>query len=227
MRSSTGRNRRPCAVVPLFAWVFVCLSLSTTGCIALIDNLIRVVKGQDLPAEFDKLEGKRVAVVVKTSAGINADAPGVVMAGLVYKSLASKVKKIDLVEPEEVNQVVRDQPAGSQNMERMGRKLKVDYLIAVDLENLKLKEGATLYRGRSDCSMAVYQVGEGEQPVFTKQFLAFTYPSDGIAVTEMDESKFLGMYLTMLSGRVARTFYPYDPSTDVAIDAAAYGLNRF
>jgi hypothetical protein len=115
----------------------------------------------------------------------------------------------------------------NQNFARLGSQLQADYVLAIDLQNLELKEGATLYRGRCDCSIAVYKVAEGDRAVFRKQIPPLVFPTAGVPVTDMDEAKFQGMYLTMLANRVARVFHPYDASSDVAIDALAYGLDRF
>jgi hypothetical protein len=215
------------AFAKMIAIACIALSLSASGCVKLASNLLYVLKGRDVPAEFGKLEEKRVAVVVNTQDGTNADAAGLVMARQVHTLLGTNVKKITMINPDEVDQVVRDQSSGSPNMARLGRKLGADYIVAVELKNLKLREGATLYRGSSECSLAVYEMEGGERPVYRKELPPFTYPGAGLPVTDMDESKFRAMYLTMLSGRVARTFYPYDPSSDVAIDATAYGFDRF
>ncbi len=206
--------------------VALIVCFSSAGCVNLAANLIYAIKGRDLPAEFTELEGKRVAVVVSTAGGINSDATGVLMSRQVHALLKDKVKKITMVKPEEVDQVVMDQPSGPPNMTRLGGQLDADYLVAIDLKNFNLREGKTLYRGSSECSVMVYKIGEGDRPVLHKEF-PFVYPETGVPVTEMNEAKFRTMYLTMLSDRAARTFYPYDPTNDVAIDAAAYGLDRF
>lgn len=209
------------------ALTLIALSLTSTGCITAISNLLYVIKGRDLPAEYADLAEKRVAVVVTTPSGTNADVSGVVMARQVHTLLSKNVKKIKMVNPEEVDEVVRDQPSGSRNMARLGDRLGVDYIVAVDLNGLELKEGATLYRGKCDCSVAVYQMGEGDRPVFRKDMPPFVYPETGLPVTDVSESKFRAMYLTVISERVARTFYPYDPISDVAIDAGAHSVDRF
>jgi hypothetical protein len=227
MHSTTLPTFQPRPFVRALALTLIALSLTSSGCITAISNLLYVIKGRDLPAEYSELAEKRVAVVVTTPAGTNADVSGLVMARQVHTLLSKNVKKIKMVHPEEVDEVVHDQPSGSRNMARLGERLGVDYIVAVDLKDLELKEGATLYRGKCDCSVAVYQIGEGDRPVFRKDLPPFVYPETGLPVTDVSESKFRGMYLTMVSERVARTFYPYDPINDVALDASAHSIDRF
>ena len=48
--------------------------------------------------------------------------------------------------------------------------------------------------------------------------------AETLAVTDFDEATFQRIYLSELALRIARTFYPFDPSIDVAKDAAVSSL---
>ena len=144
---------------------------------------------------------------------------------LIATLLSKHGKKIDVVNPEEVDRVVSD--VGFNDVTRIGTRLKADYVIEVGIRDLKLKEGPTLYRGVCDCSLSVYKVADGDQVVFAKEFPQFAYPmTGGVHVTETNDATFRGMYLSVLANRVARNFYSYDPTTDVGLDAAASSLSR-
>jgi hypothetical protein len=109
----------------------------------------------------------------------------------------------------------------------VGSRSGADYVVNVDVSDLKLKEGKTLYKGRSSSTVTVYKSGEGKGPVFRKSLPEFVYPQTGAPVTDYDEATFQRIYLTTLANRIARIFYPYDPSTDVAIDAAISSVGSF
>lgn len=198
-------------------------TVSSTGCITLISNLLWVIGGNEAPAEFKDLQEKRVAVVVTSDGSGTSDASSIVMSRQIASLLTKHGKKIEVLNPEEVDRVVRD--VGPGDVSRIGSRLKADYLMAVDIRNLKLKEGQTLYRGVCDCSLSVYKVSEGDQIVFAKDFPQFAYPmTGGVHVTETNEATFRGMYLSVLANRVARNFYRYDPTGDVGLDAATASL---
>ena len=200
-------------------------TISSTGCITLISNLLWVIKGDLAPAEFKEVQEKRVAVIVTSDASSTIDASSVVMSRQIATLLSKHGKKIDVVNPEEVDRVVSD--VGFNDVTRIGTRLKADYVIEVGIRDLKLKEGPTLYRGVCDCSLSVYKVADGDQVVFAKEFPQFAYPmTGGVHVTETNDATFRGMYLSVLANRVARNFYSYDPTTDVGLDAAASSLSR-
>ena len=202
----------------------VCLTVATSSGCGLLANAIYIVKGVDAPAEFDELKDKKIAVVVSTSAGLNADASGILMSRHINELLARNIKKVEMVNPEEVDRIISDQPIGDRSIPVIGSRLKADYVILVDVSDLKLRDGQTLYKGRSNTTVAVCKVSEGDRFVFKKSFPEFVYPQHGAPVTDFDEATFQRIYLSELALRVARTFYPYDPSIDVAKDAAVSSL---
>lgn len=227
LRSSVRPVGRTLGVIAqrLLIAVLVVGTVSSTGCITLISNLLWVFKGDLAPAEFKELQEKRVAVVVTTDAAGTIDASSVVMSRQIATLLAKHGKKIDVVNPEEVDRAVSD--VGANDVTRIGSRVKADYVIEVNIRDLKLKEGPTLYRGVCDCSLAAYKVADGDHVVFSKEFPQFAYPmTGGVAITETNDATFRGMYLSILANRVARNFYSYDPTTDVGLDAAASSLPR-
>jgi len=207
-------------------WIFysACLLVVTTAGCGLMANAIYIVKGVDAPAEFDELKDKKVAVVVSTNAGLNADASSILMSRHINELLAKNVKKIEMINPEEVDRIINDQPIANRSIPIIGSRLRADYVVLAEVSNLKLREGQTLFKGRSNVTLSAYKVSEGDRAVFRKSFPEFVYPQHGAPVTDFDEVTFQRIYLSELALRVARTFYPYDPSIDVAKDAAVSSL---
>lgn len=212
----------------LAAWLVLgSIVASSSGCISLMANVIRVIKGTDLPAEFDEFPNKKVAVVATTAAGINADATGIIISNQVHSLLAFHVKKIQMINQDEVARIVNDEPASSRDMTMLGSRMGADFLVVVDVSDLKLRDGQTLYKGSSNSNIAVYKVGDGTAPVFRKALNGFVFPQMGVPITDTDEATFHRFYLSEVANRLARCFYPYDPTTDVAKDAAAASLSSF
>ena len=208
--------------------VLLCATMLTSvGCISFMANVMRVVKGTDAPAEFDELKEKKVAVVVTTSAGMNSDATGIIVCNYVHALLATNVKKIQMINQEEIGRILNDLPAGEHDMTKIGSRLNADYVVAIEVTDLKLHDGPTLYKGRSSSSVEVYKVSDGNSPVFRKLFPDFVYPQMGMPSTDTDEATFQRFYLSEISQRMARIFYPFDPTVDVAKDAAVASVQSF
>lgn len=200
--------------------------LMSAGCARMVANLVHAIKGNEVPAEFKALEGKRVAVVCATDEGVGSDANGILLARYVRALLGEKVKEIKLVSQEEVDQWIDGEQSNGREFAKIGQGVKADYVVAIDMLNLRLKDGATLYRGVSDLTVAVYDIPKSGQVVFRKVLPQFSYPTmGGASALETDETKFRRIYLTRVAQRLARHFYPYEAGADVAVDAEilAYG----
>jgi hypothetical protein len=203
---------------PRFLVVALCL-LPLTGCIQFAANLMHVVSGPQVPAEFKGLDSKKVAVVAIDESGICNDEVTIRLAGLLRGVLSGKLKKATLVTHEEVEGWLHGKSSREQDFVEIGKGVKADYVIAVAIQNLKLKDGQTLYRGRSDIEVTVWDVNEAKI-AYRKALPEYTYPvMAGQATTETDEDKFRRVYLMNVADKVGRFFYAHDFGEDVAIDA--------
>lgn len=192
----------------------------STGCVRIAANLIHAIKGNDVPAEFNGLEGKKVAVVCSTDDGINANANGILLARYIQALLQQKVEKISLVSQEEIDQWIVGQGGSESNFADIGRGVKADYVIAIDMVNFSLREGATMYRGKCDLSVAVHDMAKEGKVTFRKNVGQYTFPTmAGASALETDETKFRKIYLSRVAERAARHFFPYEAGADVAVDA--------
>jgi hypothetical protein len=100
----------------------------------------------------------------------------------------------------------------------VGKALDADMVVGIDLEEFRLHEGMTLYRGRASAHVRVFDVAAGKV-VFEKRFADFQYPADGaIPTSDRTEPQFRAMFLQILAGRIARSFHAYDSRTSFAED---------
>jgi hypothetical protein len=196
------------------------LSTATSGCVGLLSNLMYAVKGEKVPAEFDGLKEKKVAVLA-----INADSPyqddvsSRMLARQVTEILQTEVKKIEMLDEDVINQW-RDKN-GWENMDfqAMGKDIGADMVVVFEMSDLKLKDGATIFRGHCGVNTTVYDVALSKK-VFRKSLEDFTYPTNaGQHTTETTEARFRRTFLVMLGQRLARYFYNYDFEDTFALDA--------
>lgn len=196
-------------------------TVTSTGCVSLLANLIHIIQGRKVPAPCDKLEGKRVAVVVNSEAGTN-DQSVVMLGRYIRERMLANVEKIELVPQDQVEKWTLEQYWEDLDYEAIGKGVKADYVVAVDLTELQLRDGDTLYRGSCSVYTTVYEVGKPNKPVYKTSMLNYSFPSvGGQPITGTDETAFRRLFLGIVGHRVARNFHPYDPSEDIAADAEA------
>ncbi len=196
----------------------LCL-LPLTGCIQFAANLMHVVNGPQVPAEFKGLDGKKIAVIANDESGICSDEVTIRIAGSLRGILLGKLKKATLVTQEEIETWLHGKSSREKDFVEIGKGVKADYLIDVELLNMKLKDGQTLYRGRADITVTVWDVN-ASKIAYRKTLPEYTYPvMAGQATTETDEDKFRRVYLMNVADKIGRYFYAHEFGEDVAIDA--------
>lgn len=202
------------------AFLISTIVLSQTGCLGMAANLMNAVKGHTVKAEFEGFEGKRVAVVTLTdSSQYSDDVSARMLSRRVSEILQTKIKNIELVREDEVQQWRDTKGWDAIEFIDIGRGVKAEKVVAIEMTNLKLRDGATLYRGRAEVTTTVYDV-ESRTEEFRRHLEEFTYPETaGQYTSETTEAKFRALYLSVLAARIARFFHSYDFSDTVAMDA--------
>ncbi|MCY2975498.1 MAG: hypothetical protein NTW52_12620 [Planctomycetota bacterium] len=192
---------------------------STTGCAQYLANIIGVFNGPPVPAEFKGLEGKRVAVVASTESGICGDETSIRLAGNVRGILTKNLPKSTFVSQEDVDQWLNHRTPGDNNLNSIGKGVQADYVVSADVKGLRLKDGQTLFQGKSDITCTVTDVKTGKT-VFTKSLPQYTYPvMAGQSATETTEDNFRRAYLMVVSDKLSRLFYAHEIGQDFAIDS--------
>ncbi|MCO8125482.1 hypothetical protein NHH03_27330 [Stieleria sp. TO1_6] len=198
-----------------------CLLISTqTGCLGLLSNLMHATGADKIPAAYDGLEKSRVAVVTLTeNSQFSDDDAARILGRNVMQHLVTEVKKIELVREDKIANW-RDTHGWDQvEFAEIGRGVDADKVLAIEVSNLQLRDGKTLYRGRADVHISVIDAKTGDQ-LYAHDLDEFTYPTTaGQTTTDTTESRFGKLYLGILAKRIARQFYPYDAHEDFAIDS--------
>jgi len=193
--------------------------LPLTGCLQFAANLMHVMSGPQVPAEFKGLDGKRVAILSNNESGICRDESTIRLAGNLKGILAGKLPKATFVRQDEIDSWLDGKSSRDQDFVAIGEAVKADYLISVEMLDLKLKDGQTLFRGRSNLTVRVWDV-KSSKIAFQKSLPEYTYPiMAGQATTETDEPKFRRVYLMNVADKIGRYFYAHEFGEDVAMDA--------
>ena len=191
------------------------LLITCSGCSTLL-TAAYILMPEDTPAEFKGLKGKHVAVVCKpivelefTDAG-SARELAATVGGLIERN----VRKTRVIDQREVARWI-DEHAWV-DYPTVGKALDADLVVGIDLEEFRLHEGTTLYRGRATAHVRVFDISTGKV-VFEKRYDDFQYPADGaVPTSDRSEPQFRGMFLQILGGRISRSFHAYDSRTSFA-----------
>jgi hypothetical protein len=205
----------------LFAAAGICLAFSLGGC-AITNHLMYVIKGATVPAEFAGLEKKRVAVVcISPNDDYGPDSTTVLLSREVERLLKQRVKEIRLVSHQEVANWI-DRNDWQHDYLEIGRGVKADMVLAIDLGRFSLYEGSTLFKGHADLEVSVFDMNDHGGEVFNRTIYDFSFPSKGAQpITDISEANFKRAFIKTLAKNIARSFYEYDIQENVAIDPAS------
>jgi hypothetical protein len=198
--------------------------LSAPGCVGMAAQLMYMMGMHQVKPECE-LKDKRVAVVClanRLSYGTGSESR--VIAQYVSAKLRKEVKDIELVPTSEIENWRDNNDWDEIDYRAIGRGVKADMLIAIDVKSLSFHEGQTLYKGKADVKVTAYDMTKGGAVEFSKDMPDFQFPQHGgRPVTDMSEAKFQAMFLMILAEEIARPFHSYDP--EVVFGNEARGLD--
>jgi hypothetical protein len=196
--------------------------LPQAGCAGFASHLIYWVKGNKTEAQCNALEGKKVAVICVTGErveGLGLNNEGEEIAYRVSALLEKNVPKIKMINPKEIADWRDTNNWDEVDYRSIGRGVKAEMVLAIDLSSFSLHDNTTLLRGRSGVKTTVYDMSDNGKVVFKDGPKEFTFPENGRHGVE-NESNFRRVFLFMLAQDIAKHFYAYDKVDDVAKEAA-------
>lgn len=198
--------------------------LSSSGCVGLAAQILYMFQGLQFPAKFEGLQKKRVAVVCvskATSYGNGTEAESV--ARLVSAMLAREVKGIEVVRYTEIKDWIDNNDWDYIDYRAIGKGVSAEMLVAIDLKAISYNDGQTLYKGRANYDITVYDMNE-RKIAWSDSFPDVQHPQQGgRPTTEMSEGAFKSEFLKILSRDIARNFYAYDKVEALASDTTVLG----
>ena len=192
------------AVLPALA-----AAVAAPGC-SMLYTVAYLVRPADVPAEFTGLRGKHVAVVCRPIVELEfSDANSArELAALVGAQIARHVRGVRVIEQQEVARWL-DEHAWV-DYPTLGRSIDADVVVGVDLEQFRMHEGSTLYRGQATTRLRVFEAEKGTV-LFEKRIDGFNYPANSaVPVSDHTEPQFRGLFLNILARRIASSFHAYE-----------------
>ena len=169
-RSSTCRRWESCCCSCLP--VLVCSS----GCAVLYQ--LAYGDGPKIEAKYAGLKGKRVAVVcVMNSSSYGDGEVSAALADQVGRILRKKVDDIDIVRQEEVSDWMDTNEWDESDFVEIGRGVKADMVLAIDVDSFSVHESKTLLKGRSHLTTTVYDVSRDGKELFRTTDYEHTFPT--------------------------------------------------
>jgi hypothetical protein len=191
----------------------------STGC-NLVATGMYVLTGNDTPAEFEGLKGKKVAIVCRPVTALDFDNSSVstTLAQQLGVRLKQNVKDITIIDQRKIEDW-SDENTWEEYVE-IGKAVGAEMVVGIDLEEFSLYQGQTLYQGRANMHFAVYDVSKGKDHVWEKFLPQVTYPpTGGVPASERPETEFRRKFVGTLADQVARFFYPHDSTASFAADS--------
>ena len=103
--------------------------------------------------------------------------------------LENNVRKIEVVDYRDVDEWTDEH--SWQEYTEVGEALNADMIVGVDLETFNIYAGQTLYQGKANIRLLVYDVAKGKEPVFEKTLPQSVYPPNApIPASDNQESHF-------------------------------------
>jgi hypothetical protein len=131
--------------------------------------------------------------------------------------LKEKVPKIKMIDKREVSRWI-DENSWDEYVQ-VGKAVGADLVVGIDLERFDLNKGQTLFQGRANTTLKVYDCKTGEV-VFEKPLPQVVYPPNReVPAWGKPEAEFRREFVKVLADQIARHFYDHDPGADVAMDS--------
>jgi len=199
------------------------LCLPCAGCAAkMLSAAMYIIKGANVPAEYEGLKGKKVAVVCRQLVSLQYRESTVPrdLATKIGNLISQNVPKVKVIDQQKVAEWTDEN--SWQDFVQVGKALEADMVVAIELEDFKLLQGQTLLQGRASVQIKVYDIKDGGKLVFEKSPKPSVYPpSGGIPTSDKQESQFRREYLGVLAEDIACHFYEHDSHANFAIDSTA------
>jgi len=206
-----------------FVAALLIASVTVTGCAGPLVTAMYLLKGTDVEPEFGGLKGKKVVVVCRPATTIefkHANACRDLSAEL-SRLLAAKVKKIEVVDIDDVmawtDENMWDEPT------EVGEAMDAQMVVAIDIHNFSLYESLTIFQGKSEMTISVFDMEDEGRIVYEKTPAPSIYPPNtGVPTTEKSKMQFERQFVAALADEIGRHFYPHDYAQQYAVDALAF-----
>lgn len=198
--------------------------LPSAGCLHLLvaSSIYLWQGGNIVPAECKELEDQRVVVVCRPPASSQYSYAGASrqLSRSISSLLRENVPGIDVVDPRDVDKWMDESDWG--DFQELGRAVKADRMLVIEMEHFDLYKGKTLYQGNADVSLTVYDTTNGDAILWDQQLGEMLFPhNSAIPAQDKPVKQFQREFVGILAEQISVYFYKHDPNADFALDALA------
>jgi hypothetical protein len=200
--------------------LLIALLLTTVSGCGFMSHMMYWTGGNQVKPKFAGLKKKKVAVVCfdANSAGQAGDADA--LARAVAQKLAMHGDQITIIKHQQILDWIDKQPGNVSDYQAVGRGVKADMVVGIDLDSFSTHDGTTLLRGRARVSTKVYDVSKPEDNlVYQTPPLDVNYPESGPRPITDNEGQFRSIFLDILARKVSKDFYSYERMEDFGLDS--------
>jgi len=211
-------RRLPCLLL------IAMLLTAAPGC-GFLSQMMYWTGGNQIKPKFSGLKKKKVAVVCfdAHSAGQVGDADA--LARAVAQKLQMQGDQITIIKHQHVLDWIDKQPDNVSDYQAVGRGVKADMVVGIDLDSFSTHDSTTLLRGRARVSTKVYDLAKTEDNlVYQTPPMEINYPEQGPrpAISD-DEGQFRRIFLDILARKISKDFYSYEKMEDFGLDSLFAG----
>ncbi len=193
---------------------------TSTGCIRQMAQLLYVIKGHEVPADYDGLEDSRIAVVcVSDASAYGPDTLTYSIARNVSVKLAKGLKDTEIVGPAKVENWIDRNGWDPVEATTLGEDLEADKVLVIEIGSYSIHDGVTLHKGSADLTCTVYDVKKDGQVSYVHGPEVFSFPKNGRPSIQSSDRQFEAFFLARLTDRITRLFVMSDKMDTFANDA--------
>jgi hypothetical protein len=220
-RASSARTSQT-----LICGLVASLTLSATGCVSLIAHLLNASMGNRVPAAFEGLAERRVAVVCISQSSLFGPTQAAQDIGTTIESyLQRRVPEIQLVDQQEIADWMDQHDWNKIDYRELGTGVGAQLLVAAEIKSFSLYEGRTLFKGTAEVGLTVYDLTQKGRIVYQSSLPAIHYPVTGGRYTaDTSEEEFRREFIDVVGYRIARHFFDYDSIEDYGRDPSFVGF---
>lgn len=195
-------------------------AIASTGCIGAISQLMYVVKGTDVEPAYKGLEESTVAVVcVSDASAYGPDMLTTTVAQAVAIKMQRNGREINVIPATTINDWIDRNGWNESDFLKLGRGVGAEKVVAIEIGAYSIHEGSTLYKGRTDLSVTVYDLEKDGMIDFMFGPTEYSFPKNGRPAIQTSDRQFEAFFLANLTETISQQFCPYDRVDQVARDA--------
>lgn len=212
-------NPRLAALRAALLLAFAGFAAANCGCITKMVSAM-LYRGRIAPAACEQLAGKRVAVVCTSdSSDFGPNRNPELIAREVGNLLSENVEEIDVVDHQRVAAWLDEHDPDFVDYAEIGRGVKADMVVVIEIEALRLQDNATLFKGRADYRLEVIDVHDNGRAVYSPFTPPVIFPKiAGYPTTSCNREQFRQKFTKVIAGDIGRHFYAHDLNEQIASD---------